>query len=531
MNRFWRQVFRLILLALCAAQSPAWAGAPDQQHLSSHPPGTPRNDWVPTAGVPGDLPAPGTRLTLLHFNDFHGQLEAYQESAGGQPVAGLARMAHAIERIRAEAPDRPLVLLFAGDLLQGTVTSSLFMGIPDVILLNDLGVDAAALGNHELDFGQDIFRRLSTRARFPILAANVRAAPQALPVSPQVILQPPGGPRVAVLGLTTTQLTTTTHPRNAIGLTVEDPVAVAAGRVPELRAQADLVVVLSHLGVADDRRLAREVKGIDLVVGGHSHAVHATPLMENGVPILQAGERGRYLGRMDLVLKDGRLASWDYRLISLDAAAPEDDWMAREIRGIVTSADMEILTVVGRATTDLDARRESIRRSESNFGDLVADIARDLTGAQVALFNGGGFRASIPAGDIRLKDIYQAFPFRDELVTGGLDGAALLRALERSAALDPASNSGGFLQVSGLSYVISGGRVSEAKVAGLPLDRSAVYRVALPDFLAEGGDGYDMFKSMKDKNRTGRLISDMLIDAIRDRGTIAPVTDGRIQRR
>ena len=178
----------------------------------------------------------------------------------------------------------------------------------------------------------------------------------------------------------------------------------------------------------------------------------------------------------------------------------------------------------------MSARREDIRRGEAVFGNLLADLAREVTLADVALFNAGGFRATIPPGPVTLKQIYQAFPFRNELVTGQITGAQLIAALQRSAAFDPSENPGGFLQVSGVRYTIAGRRLAEASLATGPIDPARTYSVVMSDFLAAGGDGYTLFAGMTDQVMTGRLISDLLIDAFRQGKTIAPRLDGRIRR-
>jgi len=472
----------------------------------------------------------GQGLILLHFNDFHGQLEPYTDPETQARVAGIARLAAAVKQVRAESRERPVVLLFAGDLLQGTLTSSLFLGIPDVVLLGRMGVDAAVMGNHELDYGQEVFRRLAGLAAFPWLTANVQTHPEPLPVRPSVVVAEPGGARVAVLGLTTPDLTTATHPRNVYGVSVEEPVAAARRLIPGLAAGAELVVVLSHMGMADDLRLARSVPQIDLIVGGHNHNLYPEPVLEAGVAIVQAGERGRWLGRLDLECQGGRLVRTSYRLLAMDAEAPEDAEMAAEVTRIAAQADSELTHTVGHSAVELSARREEIRRGEAVFGDFVADLAREITLADAALFNGGGFRASIPAGDVTLKHIYQAFPFRNMLVVGDLSGAQLLAALGRSASLDPNDNPGGFLQVSGLRYTIADGRLADASLRDRPLDPQRIYRVVMPDFLAEGGDGYAMLKEMQGRVDTGRLVSDMVIEAFRAGGPVAPRLDGRILR-
>ena len=168
--------------------------------------------------------------------------------------------------------------------------------------------------------------------------------------------------------------------------------------------------------------------------------------------------------------------------------------------------------------------------SRTPFGNLVADLAREYSGAQIALFNAGGFRASIPAGEVRLKEIYQAFPFRNELVTGILSGAELQAALDHSAGLDPADHPGGFLQVSGVRLRIQGGKALDVTLNGQPLDLAADYSLVVPDFLAAGGDGYGMLAGLRHPVNSGQLISDMLVAAFRRQGELDATLDGRIER-
>lgn len=473
--------------------------------------------------------ASGYRLTLLHFNDFHGQLAPLADPGQGNP-GGIARLARLVADIRSEDAGRPVLLLFAGDLLQGTLSSSLFMGRPDVRLLERMGVDAAAVGNHELDYGQDNFRRLAETARFPFLTANIQAHPKPLPVQATLTIGGGSEPVIAVLGLTTGELLTTTHPRNTRGIEVEDPLEVAADVVPRLRERADLVVVLSHLGLSEDRRLARRVQGIDLIVGGHDHRVLDRPVMESGVPILQAGARGQWLGRMDLACREGRLKPVDYRLIPIDATRAEDPEVAADVARVVAQADAGMGEVIGRIDRNLSAARERIRRGEAVFGDFVADLAREITSADIALFNAGLFRAGIPKGEVTLKEVYEAFPFGNQLVVGRLSGEQILAALRRSASLRPEDDPGGLLQVSGLRYAISGTRLASADLPSGPIRPDRLYRVVMPDFLAAGGDGYAMLLHQRDSEKTGRLVAEVVIAAIRAGSPIPAGLDGRIQR-
>jgi len=489
--------------------------------------------------VAGAAPAgPATithRLTLLHFNDFHGQLAPYRDPEGGPVLGGIARLAGAVAQIRAEDPGCTLLVLFAGDLLQGTLLSSLFHGHPDVEMLNDLGLDAAALGNHELDYGQDNLRVLLGSAHYPVLAANVhlpwvdRSAPSP-GLQASTVLQGRDGLRVGVLGLTTGELVTATHPRNTRGVVVDDPVATARRLLPGLVQASDIQILLSHLGYAEDRRVAEQTEGLDLIVGGHNHFAFEAPRWSHGVPIVQAGDRGRFLGRLDLTVTDGRVALLGYHLLPMDASVPEDPRLAARVAALSAQVDRDLDRVVGRTAVLLDGRRETVRRGESNLGSFVADLARELARTDLALLNAGTFRSSIAAGPVTLGQLQRVFPFANTLVTGRISGALLAQALERSAGLDPEDNPGGFLQVSGLRFVIRGGHAETIRVGGEPLRLDGEYRLVTSDFLAAGGDGYAMLTRMGGRLDTGNLLLDLVAAALRERGEIRPGTDGRIRR-
>ncbi len=471
------------------------------------------------------------RLTILHFNDFHGQLAPYSETGDGVKTGGIARLAATVQAVRDEDPLRPVLLFFAGDMLQGTMLSTLFQGAPDVELFNAMGLDAAALGNHELDYGQDNLRSLLQMARYPVLAANVQIPSAQGLLQGQQVLELANGIRVGVMGLTTSELVTATHPRNTQGVSVTDPLKVAGDSLPELDAASDLLVVLSHLGFEGDIQLASHFADVDLVIGGHNHFRFERPQNRNGVLIVQAGERGGWLGRMDLRVQDDKAQVEAYRLIPMQASLPKDPDMAARVAQLSEQVSAEMDRVVGRAAVVLNGRRETIRRTESNLGSLVADLARVSSGAQMAFLNSGGFRDSIPTGPVTLGQTQRVFPFGNTLVQGQLKGSLVLAVLERSAGLNPMGNPGGFLQLSGVRMRIQDGRAREVTLAdGSPLDPEAQYRIVTSDFLAAGGDGYAMFKEMVDPVDTGHRFSDLLVEAFRGTRKLNANTDGRIQR-
>lgn len=475
------------------------------------------------------------RLTILHFNDIHGHLEPWKPDASSPAtVGGIARMAALVEKIRKEnrAAGRATLLLEAGDVLTGTPMSSIYRGEPDVDAFDLLKVDAMAFGNHEFDFGREQLGRLVARARFPVLGANIYAE-GGRPFAPgTAVLEPLPGFRVGVIGLTTADAPSTTTPANVAGLAFDDPVAVARHAVPVLERECDLVVALTHIGLPEDKRLAETVPGVDAVVGGHTHLALETPERVGTTPIVQAGDNCRFLGRLDLTVADGRVTEASGSLIPIVDGMPEDAAVAKLVSGVSASLRERLSKVVGRSSVLLDGARANVRSRETTFGDFVADRVREAARAEVAIVNGGSIRASVGAGNVTYGDLVGALPFENRVLVAKLPGKVLRAALDRSAAIEPAAQDGGFLQVSGVRFAIEGGRATDVVVAGEPLSDERVYAVAMPAFLVAGGDGYTMLApGATEISDPGLTVDRVVSDYFAAGNVAAPAVDGRILRR
>ncbi len=464
-------------------------------------------------------------LTILHINDFHGALQPTRPAAERPEEGGAARLAALVKAERTPTT----LFLAAGDLLQGTNLSNLFAGQPAIEAFNLMGLDASAVGNHEFDNRQPALGERAAAARFPFLAANITGDG---PWKPAVILTV-GSLRVALFGLTTEETPVATHPRNVKGLVFGDPVATARRLVAELRPQADLIVALTHLGVEEDEKLAAAVPGIDVIVGGHTHTKIEQPETIGGALVLQAYERGVFLGRLDLDVTDGKVTAHRYRLLPVTAAGGEDPAVAALVTGYQQRLCDRMNEPVGTALVDLEGGKEAMRTRETNLGDLVADAMREAAGADVALVNGGTIRAGIPAGPVTRGTIYNALPFDNWLISFAITGKELREALETGVARVEVRD-GGFSQVSGMSFTFdpkapAGSRIVAVSVGGQPLDESHRYVIATHDFLAAGGNGYTVFAGHDPVyNDSGRWLRVVLEDWWRRRGNVAYATDGRI---
>ncbi len=484
----------------------------------------------------GDLPAP-VPVTILFFNDPHGHLTPFEikSEKGRQEVGGIARMAALIRDIRSENNRKNIrtLVLVAGDILQGTPMSTVFRGEPDVECLNAMGVDAVTVGNHEFDFGLENFNKLQGRAAFPFLSANIVEKESGRPLCRSSLTIPlQDDLAVTVIGVTTEDFLTITQPDNVAKLGVIGSVSSVQQIHDRVRSQGP-VVLLSHSRHRIDREIAAALPDLAAIVGGHDHVLLSPYRQVGHVPIFEAFEKGRYLGRIDLridaVSKKAELV--DYAYIPITAGIAPDPQVAAIVAVYQERLGGRFKEVIGRADTFLDGERGRIRYEETALGNFVADIMVDHTGAQMALINSGSMRTSIQQGPITVEDIFRTVPFPNELVVMELTGAEIEQALQRAVSGSRADEDGGFLQVSGLTFEVHGRSVANVRVGRnrQPLQPKTVYRVATSDFLAAGGDRYTLFKG-NPQIKTGLPLRELIVDTIRRRGVIAAKEEGRIRR-
>ena len=474
----------------------------------------------------------GVRVTLLHLNDVY-QIGSVDNGARGN----LARVAALRKKIQAESPHA--LLLLAGDTISPSVASNIFKGQQIIAAWNAVGLDYAALGNHEFDFGDAVLLERVRESRFTWLAANVIDKKTGKPFGglKAYIIREFDGVKIGFLGL----LTPDTAKSSKAGPEVEflDPAKVAARLVPEMRAAgAQVVVAITHLTMAEDKALGRAA-AIDLIIGGHEHTVLQS--LVGRTPIFKMGSDARNLGRIELNLSArGRLESMDWEVIPVTSHLPEDPQTAAVVAQYEKKLASELDLPVGHTRVALDARQQTNRSRETNLADFVADACRSATRTDVALLNGGSIRsnATYGPGALTKRDILSILPFEDPIVTLEVTGAALRAALEHGVStVGHEQEPGRFPQVSGLRFAYdarrpAGSRVTSASVNGQPLDERKTYRVATTTFLRDGGDGYTMFRDARVliKPEEGPVEANVVLTALAAAKEIAPQTDGRIQR-
>ncbi len=482
-------------------------------------------------------------IRILHVNDFHGFVDPYKPLGSDKLAGGVYYLAGSIKKLRNE---KPTLLLSAGDMIQGSNWANLTEGQSVIELMNEMKFDAMVVGNHEFDFGQEILKKRVFEANFPVLGANV----EGLNLLKPYIIKELAGIKIAIIGVTTEDTPTATHPKNVSCLRFLSAIETVEKYLKELKGKAELIIVLSHMGFYADRVLAERVRDIHVIVGGHSHTKIEKPARVNDTIIVQAWEHGKALGVLDLTITNGKIVKFHGYL---EKISPENQLEDNSVKFIVDKYSKKISTIldekIGIALSNLDG--ENVRKRETNLGNLIADIIRETAGADIAIINGGGIRTGIRKGEIRIKDIYSVLPFNNYIVAIKMSGTKIKEALEHGVSAVE-KGAGSFPQVSGIKFIFDakseiGNRVKEIFVGDKPIEPDKEYFVATNDFLAAGGDGYTAFgetiKSSKNYEVTGgiikadnlvysdhsRYLRDVVVDYIKMKGMIEPKIEGRIK--
>lgn len=458
-------------------------------------------------------------IVILYTNDAHCGIE------DGMGYQGLSAAKCALL-----AAGNKVLLVDNGDAVQGDTIGTLSKGEYIIDIMNKLGYDVATPGNHEFDYGMDQFNKLVEKADFEYISCNF-VDKDGNPVLKPYVIKEADGVKIAFVGISTPKTITTSTPTyfqdgngNYIYGFMQDDTgeklyAAVQSAVDAARKEgAKYVIAMAHLGIEADCQpwtssdVIVNTSGIDVVLDGHSHSTIAGDIVKNkegkDVILTSTGTKLANIGCLT-ISADGKVSS---TLIN-------DDGVGETISEIKKGYEEMVNTVVASTKVELTVNdpvsgERMVRRQETNLGDLCADAYRAMSGADIAVVNGGGIRVSIPAGDITYGQIIAVHPFGNEMCVVEATGQQILDALEMGARNAP-GECGGFLQVSGMSYEIdlnveptvevnadgmftgvSGEyRVKNVKVGDEPLDLAKTYTLASHNYmLKSAGDGMAMFQ-------------------------------------
>ncbi|MCG6858198.1 MAG: 5'-nucleotidase C-terminal domain-containing protein [Salaquimonas sp.] len=506
-------------------------------------------------------------LDILHINDFHSRIEpiskydstcSAEDDAEGKCFGGVARLKTFITNRRNElnADGANVLTLSAGDEFQGSLFFTTYKGAAEAEFMNDIGFDAAAVGNHEFDIGPAPLAKFIDTVKFPILGGNVEAAsdPDLKGELGNYIVVERGGEKIGIIGVVTTETAAISSPGPNVKFDdVEDYIRKAVGK---LEAQGiNKIIALTHVGYEEDKRIAT-IPGVDVVVGGHSHTLlsntdeHAAgpypTLVEQAdgtkVPVVQAKSYGKYVGELSVSFDDSGKVQGAYGAPNLiDASVKPDETIVARVAELAGPIEELKSKPVGMSTAAIEGSREVCRAEECSMGNLVADAMLDRVknqGVTIAIQNGGGLRASIDAGEITMGEVLTVLPFQNTLATFGLSGADVVASLE-SGVSGLEEGKGQFPQVAGLRYAFDAsvapgeGRIKQVQVMEngkwTDIDPNKEYLLVSNNFMRGGGDNYKLFRDhATNAYDYGPGLEDVLADYLGAHNPYTPYTDGRI---
>lgn len=483
-------------------------------------------------------------LTILHTNDHHGNFFA-KDIPGQTNVGGMPARMTLVKEVRQEVAQQNghLLILDCGDMNTGEPASDLIMAEADVDMMNRLGYEAMAAGNHEFDLTLEKLEKQRGWAKFPYLCANVFLQSTNTPLLSSHRIFEYNGLKVAVFGIVSPHTPALSTNGNDPRLRFEDPEKILPELLPKLRSEADFIIGLMHLDQAEAVRLAAMFPEIDLVISGHSHFPMAQPHIAGKTPVVQAAYYGLAVGRFDLQFQDRKLKEWKYQPIGVNITQPildDDGNVGCPVYNRTFEQDPEMsklveeykaktaLTreVIGEAAEDIPMK-PSVKLCSAPMGNFVADAIREQTKCDIVFQNVGGVRADLLKGKVTRADILRVLPFANNVIVYKLNGEQVRQILNQMIANRDRAK--GMLEASGIVVKLVGAKIQDVQVAGQPLDPAATYLVGINSFMAKGGDGYELFIPWANlSSDTGKSISEIVIQHIREHSPVKPNTEFRI---
>ena len=479
------------------------------------------------------------KIVIFHTNDMHGRLSTHDE---GEKSIGIDKISKVVNLSKLK--NKNTFWFDAGDFTHGTPRMT-YGSIEELIrTINSTQLDVIVTGNHEYNIPLEDLKKLSKSLNAYILSANTVDKEIKYPVFlPYIVydidvlqndyIKKTGDSnnsrldniRMGVFGLSTPETAYKSSPKNIESVEFLNPIEEAKKVVGMLKSTCDLIIGVTHLGLDGSseftsERLAEEVEGIDLIIDGHSHTLLPKGLKANNSVIVQTGSHGEYLGKVIINLSEENQGSKKFKIDSLDIELLNEEQVSkiiknpdRYIENKLQIIDEETNSKLNYKVTQLDKSlsgdRLTVRREESELGNLVADAMRWKTNSDISVINGGTLRTGLNKGDILYKDLISVFPFKNSVQEVKILGRNIKSMLEHSIEFVPESF-GGFLDISGMTFKFNpnnpvGEKVTEVEINGIKLDEDKEYRLSSSDFTLAGGDGYPMLSELEIEKDYGAI--------------------------
>lgn len=463
-------------------------------------------------------------LTILHTNDMHGDFLI--ENRDGVETGGLVRLSGYVQHEREVNPNSLYVM--AGDMFRGSIIDSEYMGLSTIDLINILNPDVATLGNHEVDYGLAHLLFLEKCASFPIINANLFVTMNHKRLFQPYIIREVNGMKILFIGILTDLVIATTRKEQVIGSFVDTEEAARCVEIicDNYRTEdIDLTVLITHIGIEEDRKLAEllhESSGVDLIIGGHSHTFMYEPEIVNGIPIVQAGLGTDQIGRLDLVVDEDNncIADLKYQLVPITPeTAPKDEIMEDLINQYKEKTDRKYKRVVTRFRRQLT---HPSRIQETEMGDLYADIVQDNSSFDVMLFGSGAIRMKTIGPVVELQDLLETTPYDDCIWMVQVTGEQFRRMVQYILRDEAWTGHTEFYQYSKgmhIRYKKSTHEILEFTLNGRPIEDNDMIKIAMQNYHFKNFDEFfnvpleEVSRNMKPKvvaNSTNNIIEEYL---------------------
>lgn len=479
------------------------------------------------------------KVSVLHTNDMHGSYMPFTttlDNATAQTgdsidnlmrfekegkIGGMAWMATAIKSIRKEKGNDHIILLDGGDTFSDDQLGNLTKGEAMILMMNKLNYDLMVLGNHDFDYSLERTHELENMANFPMRAANIIDQETGSPIfqDPYIILER-GDLKIGLLPIGYRNTPLTGNSKNIKGLKFIKGIEAVDKYLPELKTKADIIVLLSHEGMAVDKIIAEKINGIDLIIGAHSHDVIEPPIKINQTYVVQALSDAAVLGETEMIITNKKLSGiktrYHYLWHDTYTADEEQQKLVKELRKPFVSQLEEKIT-----QTDTIIGRQY--KSESPFDKVVTTLMKDNFKTDAAFLPGVGYGISLK-GTITSEDIYKLLPHPAKIVTLEMTGDQIRKTLEQTATnLKPENKLdivGGLIQSSGIHYHVDlsrpiGKRISDIKINNESLVDSKLYKIATHSGMLNGIHNYAEFSKGTNIEKTDIILTEFILEKLR----------------
>ncbi len=450
-----------------------------------------------SAFVYGNSENEATHIVILHTNDTHGNLIAYDKT---KQIGGIARTATLIKQIKKENPNNTLVLHAGDEFSRGDEITVCFGGEANMLTMEMMGYDAFTPGNGDFYFGVENLLKQTSLVKIPILLSNIVYKDSNRRIFQPYIIKEIDGIKIGILGLGVIR---EDHPssRNIKQL---DPIVIAKEIVPEIQKKSDIIIALTHIGIGADILLAQKLPEIDVIVGGHTHNKLDEPMTvprKNGkgdVIIVQAGEYTQFLGRLDIYVQKGISNNYEIvkskgQLISIDGKIQED----KAILELLNQYKDKLSQKVKVFKSDIP----KTDKPDSPIGKFIAEAVKVETGSDVCLLDISSAQTGIKAGDLTLGQIYKILPWRNQILIYQLTGEKIQKILLEKDFI-----------VFGCDYEKSNGKIENLMIGGKEVEPHKTYKIAIDEYLS-----YSL-NSIKDVSylETGKTIDHIFLEYLKN---------------